>query len=305
MGKRLLLTAMAATALATAAFAGIRQAADPEEAVKAINTWYTDQLKQARDAMKNPDFQALMAERTKRAKDALATLDVTKVEPAKAYGLAQLYQMTGQHKELVEAASKYLTSNPPALQKYTAQLLMLGGYVNLRDAAAIQKLVPEVNPPDVRSAVSLAGSTAAAYSRVVAEKTGPQAALDLIKTAEAKVQYANVTGHIEQNLANGSIYQIAIARSGLYDQMGKKTEALTVLEEAKKRLITITPPEPQPGAPAFRPADYGRMLDSKINFAKLPGSSAPPVKQDRGYGDYKGLESLRGKVVVLDFTAHW
>jgi hypothetical protein len=291
MCKRLLMTAVATAVLSVAAFAGVRQTADPEESVKAINTWYNDQLKQAREAMKNPDFQALMAERVKRAKEALAGIDTTKVEAPKAFALAQLYQISGQPKEQIEAAGKYLTSNPEPAQKYAAQNLMLGGYVATQDAAGIRKTLSEIKPANAQMAAQLASSTAASYSRVVAEKVGPQAALDLIKQVEALVAYDQLTEPNAKTAGEISILQIASARADLLTKMGKKDEALAALEEGKKKL-----------GPESR---YARSLESKINLAKLPGSTAPPIVQERGYGDYKGLDSLRGKVVVLDFTAHW
>ena len=35
------------------------------------------------------------------------------------------------------------------------------------------------------------------------------------------------------------------------------------------------------------------------------GAPAPVLNVERGYGDFKGLESLKGKVVIIDFFAHW
>lgn len=37
----------------------------------------------------------------------------------------------------------------------------------------------------------------------------------------------------------------------------------------------------------------------------MVGTSAPALTSERGYGEFPGLEGLKGKVVLIDFFAHW
>ena len=48
---------------------------------------------------------------------------------------------------------------------------------------------------------------------------------------------------------------------------------------------------------------YARSMVRQMKLAKLPGSAAPELAVDNHYGEFSSLASMRGKVVLLDFTA--
>ncbi|MEP6755810.1 MAG: TlpA disulfide reductase family protein, partial [Chthonomonadales bacterium] len=87
------------------------------------------------------------------------------------------------------------------------------------------------------------------------------------------------------------IASIAMGRSALLEKDGKKSEAEAVKLDAIKKLGEGN--------------TYARSMVSQMKLAKLPGSVAPELTVDHHYGEYSSLASMRGKVVVLDFTADW
>ncbi len=264
---------------------------DPETALKELNTWYASQLQKARDDKKVPDYRALMVERTAKAKEAAAKMDVGATEPAKCLALAQLYQAASMPKEAGVAAQRFLTTNPQGRDRYSAQQILLTGYQANRDAEGIVRVLGEMKAPDNRTAAFLAASAAQTYADTVAAKLGSQAALDMIAKLEAHIPFDKMTDAQEKPAAESAIVQIALGRFDLLKAKGDDAAALKVLEDAVAKLGSDN--------------RMARQLVGKINQSKLIGSPAPEIKKERGYGEFESLAALRGKVVVLDFGAHW
>jgi hypothetical protein len=288
-------------------------AGSPEALLSEINTWYSDQLKKARDEKKTPDYTALMNERTARAKKAVAGIDPGSFDPAKGYAWAQLFQSAGMQKEMLFSAQRYVAQESNAARKYSGQLMVLTGLQTAGDASGLVSLLAEMRPATAMAAASLASQTAGSYARTVSDKLGTPAALNLIASQEARVNFEDLRkeeakqaeARKAQNAqvgtvagaartfsqADATIYSIAQGRSALLEKDGKKAESLAVLKAAMAKLGSDS--------------TYAKSLGGKLKLAALPGSPAPDVIKERCYGAYSGLESLRGKVVVLDFTAHW
>ncbi len=280
-----------AVGLSLPAIGRTQAAQDPEAALKEINTWYAEQVKLARDNKTQLDFAKLLAERKAKIQAALKDASPERTEPAKCLALAQLYQGAQQQKEAVACIQKYLTSNPAAAPKYTAQQILLAGYESLGDVNGVIGTLGEMRPATPQMAALLASNTARLYALTVSDKLGLQAGLDLIDKMERQVPFDQLKTDPEKRLGESAVTALATGRSALYEKAGKKREATAALEAAVKKLGPDSP--------------YASSIVSKLILAKLPGSTAPELVMDRHYGDFKDLASLRGKVVVLDFTAHW
>jgi hypothetical protein len=296
--------ALALAVCTSAASARAQDVKDPEAAYKELNTWYADQLKKAREANTQVDFRALTAERTERAKAAVKDVDPEKVEPAKSLALAQLYQAAQDNAKMIVAANRFLSGNPEAGPRYSAHSLLLQGYSATDDADGLIRVLGEIKPPTPQMVAFLASSVAGRYADIVADKKGAQAGLDLIAKAEAAVPYAEMLakpdvpgrdGKLgpapEKAAAESSIAQVAIGRAELLDRAGKKDEAQKALQGAIEKL-----------GPTHR---FARSLKSKVTLMTMVGKPAPTLVQDRGYGGFKTLDDYKGKVVVVEFTAHW
>ncbi|MEP6756567.1 MAG: hypothetical protein ABJA67_13760, partial [Chthonomonadales bacterium] len=163
--------------------------ADPEAALKEINIWYSERIKQARDSKMTVDLPKLLAERKAKFEAALKDADVEKTDPAKCLALAQLYSGAQKPAETLAAAKRFLISNPAPAPKYTAQSMVLGGYATANDADGILSMLADMKPITAQSSALLAGTTARIYAPIVATKKGTPAALDLITNMEGRVQF--------------------------------------------------------------------------------------------------------------------
>lgn len=263
---------------------------DPAKAYQDIVQWRTQQIKQATDAKKQIDGRAVMAETLTRAKAAVQGVDAAKVDPAKGLDWARLFQFAQQPSDVVLATDRFLTTNPAPAVKFSAQMLEISAFSQLDDAAGLYKTLNAMVPPDKMTAAQLA-LNAAAYSEPIAKKVSAQAALDLLKKVEAQTPWGEFATPPEKNLADAAAARIAIGRSAVLRTQGKSAEALAALEDGKKRLSSGS--------------RYARQIDMQVTADKLVGSPAPAIVRERGYGDFPGLAACKGKVVLIDFMAHW
>lgn len=266
-------------------------AADPEAAYKALTEWYTAQLSAAKDAGKTPDVRSLMAERAAKAKEAVQGVDIAATPPSSCLALAQLYQLAGMAVEAGTAAQRFLTTDPPAAEKGTAQGMALSGLIAAGDADAIIALAKSVQPADTTTALNLAYRVVTSGIGVVRTKKGVDPALALINDTDKRLPWSSFTGEREKPLAESIIVQIGLNRSALLEAKGDRDGALSALETAKKRL-----PEDSRNL---------RQLDVKLKQMAIIGKPAIELVKDRQYGDFTDLATLKGRVVVLDFGAHW
>lgn len=276
---------------------------DPVALLKEINTWYSDQIKQARESKQQVNFQDIFKQRTEKAKAAVEGVDLAKEPAAKCLAWAELYQSAQMQKDMLAAATRFVASNPEEKLKYQGQQMMLQGYASTEDADGIIKILSEIKAPDMRSAATLVSQVANNYAQTVSSKRGAKTALEMLSRLEAGVSIDELKKEDEKQKAAAKpgartfafadyyVYAVANGKAEILDEAGKKDEALSLLTSAKEKLPADSP--------------YVKPIESKLKLAKLPGSPAPELVQERGYGGFSSLASLKGKVVVLDFTAHW
>ena len=268
----------------------VRADVDPEAELKAITAHVQAEIKDAQDKKLDPDMTALRKEYADKAKEAGKGVDPSKVDPAKGMAWAQLFGAAQEPKKMIAAAERFLTSNPAPQPKFNAQMTILRGYSQAEDANGIIKTVKEIQPSTPMMAMQLAATTTN-YLDTVAEKKGSKSALALLKQVEALVPFEQLKTPQELNAGDSIRLEISGARADLLDKDGKRAEALAALEEGKKHL-----------SPKSR---YAPAFAAKTTFISLPGTPAPVLKRERGYGEFTSLDAYKGKVVVLDFMAHW
>lgn len=239
----------------------------------------------------DPDIAAMIKTRADIAKAAVKGIDPAKIERTKALSWAQLYYFAEKYEDARTAVRRFLTSSPAPDRAFRAQQVLLDSSQRLGDAPALVATLNEIKPPSPAEAAHIAMMTGGELAGTVAEKLGAQAGLDLLTKVEALVDFERLTTRTEKTIADQARIRLATGRADLLNGIGKHAEALAVLKAARQKVAEGSP--------------VAQQLDSKIKQATLVGSVAPPLTRERGYGDFAGLESLRGKVVVVDFTAHW
>jgi thiol-disulfide isomerase/thioredoxin len=281
----LLLVVLALVAMTT--ISGTARAADdPDTALQQIRAENAKRLQE-----QEPDIAAIIKARADIAKAAVKGVDPATVERGKGLSWAQLYYFAEKYEESRTAARRFLSTYRPPQETFNAQQVILDSAQRQGDAQALVATLAEIKPPSPAEAAFIATMTGQELAGTVAEKLGAQAGLDLLAKVEALVPFDRMTTGTDKIVADQARIRIATGRADLLNGAGKRAEALAALKAARQKL--------EDGSPALQ------QIDSNLKQAALVGSAAPPLNRDRGYGDFAGLESLRGKVVLVDFTAHW
>lgn len=310
-------------ALSAVSFA---QATDPAEGLKAITEIRTKMMTEARAAQKPVDAMAMSAAVVAKAKELTDGVDPEKIDAKQGYLWAQLFGQAGEHKKACRSVERFLETNPPANERFDAMTHMAGSCYQLEEADMVNMTLSMIKPSSTQQSSRLASMTGF-YSELVEQKLGGQKALDLLAEVEknmvfgdpkeeAQAQMAGAKRQLEarkaadpnfaipsdedllKNLEEGAKlnqigarWQIVSRRAELLGAMEKKADALKVIDDYRATVPA--------GAALLRTVDGFR------NQIALKGSPAPAMTIERGYGDFPGLEKLKGKVVIVDFFAHW
>lgn len=285
--KRLCLI-LSLAAFSVMAFA---QTIDPIQVVKDISTYRAQKVKEARDAKTPLDAEKLSKECIAKAEEALKGVDLTKIEAAKALDWARVTVLANRDKDTCDLCQKYLTSNPDPKMKFAAQNLMLTACERLGEGDMLAMMLPMVEPDTKQAAATIAILTANTYSDTISSKKGGGEALKVLDAVEKKINYADFTTPEEKSLADNARGSIATAKAQFFMEQKKKDQAIATLDAALKELT--------PDGPMAK-----RIASSRTQFAILDTLS-PALEAEKMYGEYKSIEALKGKVVILDFFAHW
>lgn len=318
--KRLFLSSLLCIALSVS-FA--QQGIDPTKLLSEANAYRTQLQTDARNAGGTVDFAAIATKYRAKVAELVKDVDPAKIEGKDGYAWAQLYQSGGMDKIACDLAKKYLDTNPGDKEKYNAMSLMARSCNTLGEADMLAMTLNDIPVPDAMSSNTLVSMTTNLYIDTIYEKKGLDAALSTLNAVQKKViledpkEYAkrmlplrqraqanNPTKKSDEELLaadeklgaqnnQASGLTFAAKRAELYTEAGKKKEAVETLSTAIKEM----------------PADHPGLKTPKAKLRQMTmvGSGAPELKFDKGINGatWPGLEALKGKVVILDFFAHW
>lgn len=317
--KKLLILALAAVALTVSAFA---QQADPAAALKELNDLRTKMFNENRVGLTQAKMNEINDAVRAKALELIKGVEVDKVDASQAYTWAQLFSQAGKNQETCDLVKKYLSTNPEPPMKYSAQMLMMSACNALGEADMLQQTLLSVRVPAPTQSSNLASMTVYTYVDTIVEKLGVDAGLKTLdeveknlvleapadyakrmfeadkkraeaagnntETDEARTKRLEATG-VNQQLSTKFLF--VDKRVELFEHAGQKDKAVETLTAFIKEI-----PE---GSTVLRSA--------KGSLARLTmlGAPAPALMKERSYGTFEGLASMKGKVVLLDFFAHW
>ena len=315
MKRWLLLFTLAALALG--AFA---QTKSPAETLKSIREFENKKIDEGIKADKL-DFEAIQADVKRMAADAVKGIDPEKVEPKEGQAWAELFMMAGNPKACCAAATRFLSSNPSPNEKFAAQNLMMQACAEQGEGEMVLMTLVNTKPTSPADATNLASMVTYVYLDPILKTEGPEAALKAIdytlsvfasedpavmvqrvlpgeikrrKDAGATVDEEAVKKELEARYRDVPFRNkvgLISKKAEILADMGKTAEGLALLEDFKKSL-----PE---GSTVTRSVDAAKALMT------LKGNTAPALEVERAHMSFPGLAAWKGKVVILDFFAHW
>ncbi len=301
----------------------IAQNVDAKEVLRSINEYRAAASAEARANNTPFDANAVNAEVKRMAVEATQKVEVSAIAPADAYDWAQVFFIAQRYEETCELCEKFIKSKPAGAAKFQAQMLMMNACNAQGEADMILMTLATTEAPGWNESQMLARQVVGSYSATIAKEKGVDAAIKAIDSAEQQVIFEDPAAYAARNLpamkrtapknrdgsdmtdeqilasltANGKSvndslkFSFVRRKAELLADANRKPESLAMLDAFVKSL--------EPSNPLVRSAQTYR---SQLT---LTGGMAPPLSFERKYGDYTSLADLKGKVVLLQFTAHW
>ena len=299
------------------------QEKNPKDIMDVIVAHRTQRMDEARSAGQRVDMAAINAETKAMALKAAKGVDPANVDLDLALSWASVFSFAGMHQEICDLCLRFLKSNPSREDKSTAQAMVMRACNTLGDADMLVEILATYAPATTFESQGHLGSVVRFYADTIAEKMGIEAALKAIDDAMALAKFEDPEEYAKRSfdsfkargtrnrdgsemtdeqitamLVNSAksrrvrlIYSAANKKSGLLEDAGRKDEALSVLKEFVKDRD---------------PSDASvRRANSAIKQTEMIGSPATALNFGRQYGDFESLDAWKGKVVIIDFTAHW
>jgi thiol-disulfide isomerase/thioredoxin len=322
-------TIFLALPLAFAMLTGFIQSTDLSKALTSVRV-YQNGLYQEASKEKNPNYDEIDQKIKAKANEVLKGIDVSKVSDKDALTLAELYQVAGNSNEACNAAERFLKTKPTGGTQFSAISIVLQSCAELGEADMLQTTLGKTRVAPEYSA-SLASSTIYVYIDPIIQKKGPEAALKTLNNVEKNLRFEDPKKYATRALAaekkrpqNGSIPAATIGgaqtpvtdaaklkkyaeqceqmkmstkwnfvdkRSELLIAMGKREEALAAINKFSASLAK--------DAPLLRSVNASKLR------LEMTGNVAPTLAFAKSIGDFSSLADWKGKVVIIDFFAHW
>jgi len=278
----------AAMATLTVGLFGFVGTNDPKQALLDLRK-YSGETFMAAQAGGGPAIRLAEAKVTAKAKEAVSGVDAAKIEPKDGYVWGQLFMMARQPADARLALERFLGSNP-ATDKNAAQSLVASTYLAEKDVNGALSALDRIETPTPALAANYASAVAHAFAEMVSEARGVDAAIALLDKADSRLDPSGAPD-ADRAVVEYAVYTLASAKMKLLQDAGRKDDAVKAIDASIARL----------GA---KSGVAGQLKSLKTQLTVV-GAAAPSLTFERGYGEFAGLEKLRGKVVLLDFFAHW
>ncbi|HEY3783076.1 MAG TPA: TlpA disulfide reductase family protein [Fimbriimonadaceae bacterium] len=285
MHSRFLISALAIVVAASSFAQGTK---DPKQVLQDINA-YGEQLQKQAAPMTRPQMEAAIKS---KAKEELAGVDVTKIDPKDGFAWAQIYQMAGEDKTTCDLTHAYIKTNPTAKEKFDAQMLMMESCNNLGEGTMLDATLRDARATSPDDASNLSESAIYEFADTVAASEGPLKAAKLMEQMDRNLPAAPSTTKGNENLRDEDLHLgLKTEQAELLAYAGKKNDGLKILDKFGATLPTNS--------------RLLRTFKSDRDRVALIGTAGPELKADKTIGDFTSLGDLKGKVVMLDYFAHW
>ncbi len=265
---------------------------------------------------------ALLPKIMEIAKKAVANVDPAKVDSKDLMAWADLFSSAGNVEAQRVLAQRYLDTKPSAVDRFGADMILLKASAYESSLDNFRTRLAAIKPQNGAQSSTLVGS-AVSFSLKVEKAESPDAAIALIDELEAKILPLNIkeaaqamldekkelhasakiplpgddatmlVGYEKEAAKNYQMqaFRLMQARSGVLERANRKPEAALLWQKFLARI----------------PADHaGRgPAQALYNQYTIVQKPATELNVQNTIGRFSDLASLKGKVVILDFFAHW
>lgn len=277
------------TNLLLAVMLGFTGAADPDIALKEINDYRAGELAAAKEAKVAANMVAINAEMKKRALDAVDGVTPGSIEPKQGYSWMQLFNMAGKYEEIKPLCDMFMKSMPSDTEKFNAEAMCMSTFYQMGKMEDGAATVSNMKPQTIANASLMMSYAANVFAPALAESKGVNAGVELLDGIVAKMPDA--TTDPEKKSLSGLLASYYETKAEMFADAGQKEAAFKTIEAglADTRIETASM----------------RGLNNTKTRMTMVGMAPVAIESARGYGDYSSLAALKGKVVMVDFFAHW
>jgi len=249
------------------------------------------------------DQAMILAEQKQIADEALALIDVAKATPDECVLWARICGFTDKQELATAFAKKAYGSKSWDLLELERPLL-IDEIRNGRIAEAISR-IRNIN---FSAGPAMIGQFHLGIKSHLA-RLGEKSPEDLIRVYDelaARVHLESPLNNNDRHWAPVAYADIMGAKFSIMFNSGNPEEALAGLRELKSKMEAFPGSKDTMGKSA---ADYVAGTIARLTQTDTHGlmlnQPAPPIVYDRELGGFRGFEYLKGKVILLDFMAHW
>jgi thiol-disulfide isomerase/thioredoxin len=227
----------------------------------------------------------------------LAEVDASKIPAAEASRWSQLYRSAGMGEVATRLETSALTYHNVQLMTTTSELFR--AYLQAGEderALYVLRHAPSLDG----SMVGMIGEGALSALRAKGyDRTKPAFVEKCLETLRNRIDLTpNPLPGARGSMSEYAYVDISMKLLELRYERDPSAKVLNEIKALRKRF------EKSESLNAFGQPPSHR-IDQFLNMQLAIGKSAPEIQADRSIGNFAGLASLRGKVVVLDFMAHW
>lgn len=281
---------MVFTALVSALGIAMATANDPVAALKQIDAYREAQYSRAAKADIVPDYDGIDAMAKSMAIRAVSGINPASVDPKQAYAWMQLFSLATRHEDIQALYDKFTTTHPSATDLFGAEMLCLYAFSAMGKTAELITVMSGLKPTTLYEVSQVVSASCNVFVKPLVKSNGLANGLGLLSTVADLIPAAGAT-EVEKNQIASLLGKVTLTKAELLTSHGLSEHALNVLTLSE-------------GDPRMTTAGARVVKAAKIRL-QLIGLPAPEVKSERGYGPFPGLAGLSGKVVLLDFFAHW
>lgn len=233
---------------------------------------------------------AIDADISARAAARLAGITPAELPAAAGRDWAALYSLANRPEVARDLLRRYLGTPLTPEARHQGEMDLMLAAVRLNDGETIYERLSAM-PVDPARAASLGSYFGGTFHHYIFNARGAAACLAIIDRIELQVPSGPFASDEERKSHGWARRQLAATKAFYLAETGRREEAVAVLDHA---LATLD-------------GDIFRRdgLNGDRQRYLLLDRPAPTIAVDRVHGQFTGLEAYRGKVLMLEFTAHW